>query len=378
MKFIHLSDLHIGKRVNEFPMLEDQEYILFKILHIIDEEKAEGILIAGDIYDKSVPSAEAVRLFDDFLTKLADRDLPVFIISGNHDSPERIAFGCRLLSSRKIYMSPVFEGKIEPVILSDDHGEICVYMIPFVKPAHVKRYYPDAESETYNDALKTVTGGIAVDREKRNILMAHQFITGAERCESEDISIGGLDNVDASVFDAFDYTALGHIHGPQHIRSERIRYCGTPLKYSFSEVSHRKSVTVAEFGPKGNVEIHTVPLIPKREMREIKGAYGEICALRNYKDTNTDDYLHITLTDEEDIYDAIGKLRSIYPNIMKLDYDNRRTRSNQTVSGSENTEQKTPLELFEEFYALQNNTEMSGEQRLFSSELIEKIWDGKE
>lgn len=378
MKFIHLSDLHIGKRVNEFSMLEDQEYILFKIINIIDDEKVDGVLIAGDIYDKSVPSAEAVQLFDDFLTKLADRNLSIFIISGNHDSPERIAFGGRLMSSRRVYMSPVYEGKIVPVLLSDGYGEICVYMLPFIKPAHVKRIYPEAEIETYNEAVKTVIGSISIDNQKRNILVAHQFVTGAERCESEDVSIGGLDNVDATVFEVFDYAALGHIHGLQSMQRETVRYCGTPLKYSFSEVSHKKSASIIEFGEKGNVTIRTVPLIPKRDMREIKGTYNAVTAFDNYKGTNTDDYMHITLTDEEDIPDAVGKLRSIYPNIMKLDYDNNRTRSNQTISGAENTEQKTPLKLFEEFYLLQNNKEMSEEQRVFALEMIEKIWNAKE
>jgi DNA repair protein SbcD/Mre11 len=372
MKFIHLSDLHIGKRVNEFSMLEDQEYILTKIINIIDDEKVNGVLIAGDIYDKAVPSAEAVQLFDDFLTRLASRDLSVFVISGNHDSPERIAFGCRLMSSRGVYMSPVYEGHINPVLLSDNYGEICVYMLPFIKPAHVKRVYPDAEVETYNEAVGVVIGSIDIDTSKRNILVAHQFVTGALRCESEDISIGGLDNVDADVFKVFDYTALGHVHGPQCVTCENIRYPGTPLKYSFSEASHKKSVSIIELTD--TVTIKTVPLIPKRDMREIKGSYNALTALDNYKDTNTDDYIHITLTDEEDIPDAIGKLRSIYPNIMKLDYDNCRTRSSGTVSGAENAEQKSPLRLFEEFYLLQNNNEMSSEQRIFSTGMIEKIW----
>ncbi|MHB1153156.1 MAG: exonuclease SbcCD subunit D [Eubacteriales bacterium] len=378
MKFIHLSDLHIGKRVNEFSMLEDQEYILFKIINIIDDEKVDSVLIAGDIYDKSVPSAEAVQLFDDFLTKLADRNLSVFIISGNHDSPERIAFGGRLMSSRRVFMSPVYEGEIVPVMLSDGYGEICVYMLPFIKPAHVKRIYPETEIETYNEAVKTVIGSINIDSDKRNILVAHQFVTGAERCESEDVSIGGLDNVDATVFEVFDYAALGHIHGLQSMQSETVRYSGTPLKYSFSEVSHKKSATIIEFGEKGSIAIRTVPLIPKRDMREIKGTYSAVTALDNYRDTNTDDYMHITLTDEEDIPDAVGKLRSIYPNIMKLDYDNNRTRSNQTISGAENAEQKTPLKLFEEFYLLQNNKAMSEEQREFALGMIEKIWNAKE
>lgn len=377
MKFIHLSDLHIGKRINGFSMLEDQEYILTKIINIIDDEKIHGVLMAGDIYDKSVPSGEAVQLFDDFLTKLASRSIPIFVISGNHDSAERIAFGSRLMNSRDVHMSPVFEGDIKPIECLDDFGSICVYMLPFIKPAHVKRVYPDAQINSYNDAAQVVLNNLNLDTSKRNVLIAHQFVTGAVCCDSEDISVGGLDNIDASVFEGFDYVALGHIHGPQSVTRETIRYCGTPLKYSFSEASHEKSASIVNLTVKGTVTIHTIPLSPKRDLRKIKGLYNEITALCNYKDTNIEDYIHVTLTDEEDIPDVIGKLRSIYPNIMKLDYDNHRTRANQTVSSSDQMEQKSPLSLFEEFYVLQNNQEMSTEQRTFSLELMEKIWEAR-
>ena len=374
MKLLHLSDLHLGKRVNEFSMLEDQEYILTKIINIIDEEKPEGILIAGDIYDKTIPSVEAVQLFDNFLTRIANRDIKICVSSGNHDSAERIAFGAQLMNSRGVHMSPVFRGDIEPIVLSDEFGEANIYMLPFVKPAHVRHVFPDASIESYDDAVKVVVSDMNMDPSKRNVLVAHQFITGAERSESEDISIGGLDNIDASAFFDFDYVALGHIHKPQTVGKENIRYCGTPLKYSFSEANHKKSVTVVELNEKGALCVRLLPLFPKRDMREIKGTYAEITARDNYKDTDTNDYMHITLTDEDDIPDAIGKLRSIYPNIMKIDYDNNRTRSNQSVNGADRVDEKTPLELFEEFYLLQNNVEMNEEQRTFSAELIEKIW----
>lgn len=377
MRLIHLSDLHIGKRVNEFSMIEDQEYILTKIINIIDEEKPDGIVIAGDIYDKSVPSAEAVQLFDDFLTRLAERKLPTFVISGNHDSAERLAFGSRLMNFSKVYMSPVFNGNILPMSLEDEHGSVDIYMLPFIKPAHVRKYYPDIEIESHNDAVKAAIESMNVDNSKRNVLVCHQFVTGAVRCESEELSVGGLDNVDASIFDSFDYVALGHIHGPQKILRETIRYCGTPLKYSFSEVNHKKSVTVVEIEEKGNVKVRVVPLIPKRDLRKIKGSYLEVTSRDNYINTNTDDYMHITLTDEEDVTDAIGKLRSIYPNIMKLEYDNQRTRMSNVISGTEQIEKKSPLELFEEFYEKQNNQPMSEEQRSFSLNLIEKIWEEK-
>lgn len=377
MKLIHLSDLHIGKRVNEFSMLEDQEYILTKIINIIDEEKPDAVLIAGDVYDKSVPSAEAVQLFDDFLVRLSKRNLHTFIISGNHDSSERLAFGGRLMDASDIHLSPVYNGKIEPMSLEDENGKVNFYMLPFIKPINVRRFFEDEAIESYTDAVRVAVKNMGIDQNERNVLVTHQFVTGAERSESEEISVGGSDNVDASVFDGFDYVALGHIHGPQNIGSERIRYCGTPLKYSFSEAKHKKSVTVVDLGKKGELEIRTVPLTPKHDMREIKGTYDEVTLKENYENTNTKDYMHITLTDEDDIPDAIGKLRSIYPNLMKIDYDNTRTRTSTVLDVIENIERRSPLELFAEFYKIQNGQAMSEEQLAFSKQLIESIWEGE-
>lgn len=378
MKLIHLSDLHIGKRVNEFSMLLDQEYILTKIINIIDDIKPDGIIIAGDVYDKSVPSAEAVLLFDDFIYKLAKRKLQVFVISGNHDSPERIAFGSRVFDKSGIHMSPVYNGKVLPISVKDEYGIIDIYMLPFIKPANVRRFYPDEKILSYTDAMKVaLKESIELNSNNRNVLITHQFVTGALRSESEDISVGGSDNIDVSVFDAFDYVALGHIHKPQKIGKETVRYSGTPLKYSFSEVNHEKSVTVLELLEKGNINIDTIPLIPKRDLREVKGTYLEITARSNYEKTNTEDYMHITLTDEEDIPDAIGKLRVIYPNLMKLDYDNMRTRSSDTLIESEDVEKKSPLELFSEFYEKQNNQEMHEDQQRLIEGLIESIWEDR-
>ena len=377
MKFIHLSDLHIGKRVNEFSMIEDQKYILKVILNIIDDEKPDGVLIAGDVYDKSVPSAEAVQLLDDFLCRLAERKLPTYIISGNHDSAERLSFGGRLMDMSGIHLSPVYNGKVEPFTLTDEYGKVNIYMLPFIKPVNVRRFFPDSEIESYTDAIKITVDSMNVDEKERNIIVTHQFVTGASRSESEEISVGGSDNVDASVFDAFDYVALGHIHGPQKIGRESVRYCGTPLKYSFSEANHKKSVTVVEMGEKGKIEIRTVPLVPKRDLRKIKGRYEEILLKENYEGTNTEDYIHITLTDEEDIADVMNILRIIYPNIMKLDYDNKRTRSNQAVGMAENVEKKSPLELFSEFYYDRNGQSMCEVQTAFMQNLIEEIWEGE-
>lgn len=378
MKLIHLSDLHLGKRVNEFSMLEDQQYILTEILQIIDREKPDGVMIAGDVYDKSVPSAEAVALLDDFLVRLAKRDLQVFLISGNHDSPERMAFGGRLMAQSGVHLAPVYDGKVSPITLTDEYGPVNLYLLPFLKPAHVRRCFPEREILTYTDALAAAIEAMGVDTAQRNVLVTHQFVTGAARCDSEEISVGGTDNVDVSVFEPFDYVALGHIHGPQQVGRETVRYCGTPLKYSFSEAKHQKSVTVVELGEKGAVSVRTVPLTPMRDLAELRGTYEELTFRGFYQGTSYPrDYVHITLTDEEDIPDAVSKLRIIYPNLMKLDYDNKRTRAGIVLEGAED-QQRSPLELLEEFYEKQNGQPMGEEQRTFAKSLMERIWEEDE
>lgn len=376
MKLIHLSDLHLGKRVKDFSMLEDQEYILAEILRVTAAESPDAVLIAGDVYDKSVPSAEAVELFDDFLVRLSRLDTQVFVISGNHDSPERLAFGGRLMDRSGIHLSPVYSGQVQPIPLTDRFGAVNIYMLPFLKPAHVRRFFPDSEISSYTDALRTAIGQMSVDALERSVLVTHQFVTGAERSDSEDISVGGTDNVDVSVFDPFDYVALGHIHGPQHIGREAVRYCGTPLKYSFSEAGHQKSVTVVELAEKGNVIIRTVPLTPLRDMREIRGTYMELTARSFYDSFPKDDYLHITLTDEEDKLNALDNLRTIYPNLLQLDYDNKRTRSGGvSLESVDGLQRRSPLQLFAEFYEQQNGQPMSEEQEHCIQSLIEEIWE---
>lgn len=377
MKILHLSDLHIGKRVNDFSMIADQEYILKEILKIIDDKKPDMVIIAGDVYDKSVPSAEAVQLFDDFLVSLSERELMIFIISGNHDSPERLSFGGRLMNPSGIYISPVYKKGIKPIVLEDDYGKLNIYMLPFVKPVHVRGQFPELEITSYSQAIQIAIKDMQPNPKERNILITHQFVTGAKRSESEDISVGGSDNIDGNLFKDFDYVALGHIHSPQKMLRETIRYCGTPLKYSFSEAKDKKSVTIIDFKAKDKLNIYTLPLIPKRDMREIKATYMEIMDKNFYKDTNTEDYLHITLTDEEEIPEVIGKLRAIYPNIMKLDYDNTRTRQGLVISGTSELDQKLPTELFMEFYEMQNNQPLKDEQRELIEKLVEKIWEGQ-
>lgn len=439
MKFIHLADLHIGKRVNAFPMLEDQRYILKQILTILREEQPDGgVILAGDIYDKAIPSAEAVELFDEFLTQLAALRLRVFIIAGNHDSPERIAFGNRLMDRSGIYLSPVYDGHVKcitcpditsPATLSAANAvdpnagtrpvtsasvalsaanavdlnagthsvesastsaaaSTCppadVYLLPFLKPANVRRFYPEETIESYTDAMRVAIAHMDIDPTHRNLLVTHQFVTGASRSDSEDISVGGSDNVDASVFAPFDYVALGHLHGPQQMGEEGsplIRYAGTPLKYSFSEARHHKSVTVVGIGEKKadgivDVCISTRELRPLHDMREIRGSYEELTLRANYEGTATDDYIHATLTDEIEIPDAARHLQVIYPNLMKLDYDNARTRG----QGSERLEleqleEKSPLDLFSELFEKQNHKEMTEEQARYVQAQMEKIWE---
>ena len=376
MKFLHLADLHLGKRVNGFSMLEDQAHILRQILAILDDEQPDGVLIAGDVYDKSVPSVEAVELLDDFLTELRARGVPVLLISGNHDSPERLAFGGRVMDSCGIHISPVYDGALAPVTLQDAFGPVHVWLLPFVKPAHVRRWFPDADIESYTDAMAEAVAHMDIDTAARNVLVTHQFVTGGTRSGSEELSVGGTDNVDSGVFAPFDYVALGHLHGAQHIGRETIRYAGSPLKYSFSEARQHKSVTVVTLGEKGDVQVRTVALTPLRELREIRGSYDELTARSFYEHTTyRSDYLHLILTDEQDVFDAMSRLRTIYPYLMTLDYDNARTRAAGGMSVPAETERRTPLELFEALYKRQNHQPMSEVQREYIAQLMEQIME---
>ena len=375
MKFIHLSDLHLGKRVLEFSMIEDQEYILKEILTIINNEKPDGVLIAGDVYDKSVPSEDAMCLWDSFLISLAQKKVPVFAISGNHDSAIRFADHGELVDSAGIHLSPVYDGKVKKFTMEDSFGPLNIFLLPFIKPAAVRSIYPDEEIKDYTDACHVAVEKMQVDPKERNVIVAHQFVTGAARCDSEEVVVGGIDNVDASVFDDFDYVALGHIHGKQSIGRAAVRYCGTPLKYSFSEKDHKKSVTVIDFGEKGKVDISEIPLVPRHDLREIRGTFNELTLKENYENTDRDDYIHAVLTDENDVIDAVGKLRVIYPNLMKLSYDNKRTAMQQEINEAVDVEKRSPAELFDEFYEKQNNQKMSDEQRAFVEDCIGSIWE---
>lgn len=376
---MHLADLHLGKRVNGFSMMEDQEYILNRILEIIEEEQPDGLLIAGDVYDKTIPPAEAVRRMDDFLTAVAEKHVPVFLISGNHDSAERVAFGHQLMQGSGIWISPVYDGTIRHHTLEDRWGEVNIYLVPFLRPSVVRSFFPDAEIGDYTDALGTIIEDLQLDTSKRNVVLAHQFVTAAgalpETCDSEQLSVGGLDRVDGSVFSPFDYTALGHLHGPQRVGSETIRYAGSPLKYSFSELHQKKSVTVVELRAKGETEIRQIPLQPRREMTELRGTFEEILEEARKKGEPQTDYYHMILTDETDVVDALSRLREYYPNIMLLDYDNRRTRSQKEVEQLDRVEERTPGELFAALYEQQNGQEMDSDRKEYLDGLIREIWE---
>lgn len=375
MRFLHVSDLHIGKHVNEFSLAEDQRHILAQIIGLVRTHHVDALLIAGDVYDKSSPSAEAVALFDWFLAEVAETDAACFIVAGNHDSAERIAYARTLLSSRNVFISPVFDGTLAHHTLHDEHGPVTFWLMPFCKPALVRPFYPDREIGTdYTAACLAVLEengmGPQSAQDGRNVILAHQFVTssGQETLRSDsELSLGGMDNVDVSVFDAFDYVALGHVHRPQRICRDEARYSGSPLKYSFSEARYPKSVPLVELGPKGTVKIELIPLEPLHDMREIKGPLNQLVAPETLEASSAherEDYLHVTLTDEMPPLDAMATLRTVYPNVMALDYDNARTRAAGVEGEAANiiTQRINPAELFAQFYEKQNGMPLSDDQ----------------
>jgi len=370
MKIMHLSDLHLGKKLHDFSLLPDQKFILNKIIEITDEETPDCIVIAGDVYDKSVPPAEAVALFDHFISQLSERNLPVCIISGNHDSAERIAFGSKIMQKSNIYFSPVYSGKIHPVILHDEHGEIYFYLLPFISPHSVREFFEDKKISSYEDAVSSAISAMQIDTSARNILIAHQYVTGAERCDSEEIYVGNVQNVNASVFADFDYVALGHLHSPQNIGSSRIRYSGTPLKYSFSEVEHHKSVTIAEIRKKGTEpDIKEIPLVPERDMQEVRDSFQNIMKMEK-----SDDYTRVILRDKEPIIDAVFSLRNVFPNLMTMNYENEYKPDIKNLKYKANSEAETPLELFSDFYTQMSQESLTEDQKNFLEDIIKEIW----
>lgn len=378
MKFLHTSDLHIGKRLHEKSLFEDQEYILKQIVEIAKAQRVDAVLISGDVYDKSIPQAESTILFDNFVTDLASLKIKVFMISGNHDSAQRLDFMSSLLKSQNVFFCGSFKGKLECIELSDEFGKINVYMLPFIKPSNVRVYAKDQEIKDYEDAVQYVINEANIDESERNIILSHQFITGSTTDGSEEIIVGGLDNISSNVYSQFDYVALGHIHRSQSVGRDVIRYSGTPLKYSFSEVGHKKSVTVVEILAKGNVNISFEELTPLRDMRCLKGSYEEIMKLENYQGTKLDDFIKVTLTNENDITDAILKIRTVYPNILVLEYDNKRTRAVSDFSAIATDKIESPLEMFENLYKTQFDDDLNDKQVEIMNGLIEQIWRGND
>lgn len=377
MKFAHISDLHLGKRVHQFSMMEEQKYILEQIVKIAKEEQTHGVFIAGDVYDKIYPSAEAVALFDSFLVNLVKENIKVFVISGNHDSPERIAFLGQLTKKAGVYLSPVYAGEVEKIELTDEFGKVHIYLLPFIKPVHVRHFFPEESITNYTEAMQTVVKHMDLKKEERNILVAHQFVTGAMRSDSEEISVGGLDNVDALVFADFDYVALGHIHRPQNMGMDKIRYCGTPLKYSFSESQDKKTVTIVEFREKGNWTRKEVPLYPLHDMVKIRGTFSEVINSGNFPDINPKSFLHITLLDEQDVPEAFQRLLEVYPNLMQMEYDNLRTRERKSIQVRKEMAKIAPEEIFAGLYETMNNQPLSQVQQKYLREKIEEIWKGE-
>ena len=382
MKILHLAELHLGKILQEQSLIEDQEYMLKEIIEIIKNENIEAVLISGDVYDRSVPPAEAVNLLDNFLKILIkELKIKVFIISGNHDSKDRLGFGSKIFEDEGLYIESKYNGNLRKVELEDSHGKINIYMLPFVKPIEVKDFFEDDLENNYNTAIHKIIEKEKINKDERNIIMVHQFVTAGtiepERTESEIISLGGIENVDVSNFDDFDYVAIGHVHRPQQIGRKEARYAGTMLKYSFSEINHNKSVPIIDFKEKGNIEISLKELVPLRDMREIKGPIEELLKKENYELGNVNDYIKAVITNEETIYDAIGQIRRIYPNTLKLEI-----RNSKTINGGQEQDlnlqkvkRKSELELFEDFYKSQNNVDLDEKQKEIIKDIISEVKD---
>ncbi len=367
MKLLHLGDLHLGKSLGEFDLFDDQKYILEEILEIIKSEKVDVVLIAGDVYDKSVPSENATVLLDRFLKNLSETGVQTFMISGNHDSDERLNFGSSLFTSNRIYISSVYDGTLHKHTVEDENGELDIWLMPFVKASQVRHFFPDEEIKTYDDAVRVILNKADIDKNRRNVIVAHQFVMG----KSEDPalagsegagtqSVGTIEKIGYDCFDSFDYAALGHIHSPQRVGREEVRYAGSPLKYSVSEVNNEKSVPVVTIGKKGETSVKLIPLKPLRNLRHIRGKLKALLDKKNV--TEPDDFIYATLTDDDVINDAMGIFQATYPNTVKIDYDNAHTRELEQVDISRIAENKSFSELIGDFYRLVYGCEITEEE----------------
>lgn len=372
MKVLHTADWHIGKNVNNMSMEEEQRYILDEIYKILVEESIDLLVIAGDIFDRSVPPASAVVLLDEFLTRVSQQGIKTCIISGNHDSPQRIEFASRILEKEGIFMEGTHQEKVRKIVLDDEYGPLNIYLLPFIRPS---MFTSDNGSRTYDEIFHQRLELIDLNQEERNLLVAHQFVVGATTCESEELAVGGIDMVSSLGLEAFDYVALGHLHSPQMVQKDYIRYSGTPLPYSFSEEKNENSVTILHFKEKGHLDIRLRKLSLKRRFQTIKGKYQELVSPSYYQNLQKDNYFRVILEDEDYILEVMEKLRSIYPNIMAVSYDNQRSRQNQEIKIDDKIKEKTPIEIFEQFYYLQNNQNLDDHQKRYLQRLVETIWE---
>ena len=367
VKFLHLGDLHLGKALGDFDLIQDQKYMLEQILEIIRNEAVDAVLIAGDVYDKSIPSEAATNLLDFFINELSKLNIRTYIVSGNHDSDDRLNYGSMLFESNNIFISAKFDGILHRYEIGSGENAVNVFLLPFVKASQVKHFYPDAEIETYDDAVRTVIDNAEIDTSECNVLVAHQFVAGKGEdpalSGSESVatqSVGLVEKIGYDCFDKFDYVALGHIHSPQRVGRDEVRYSGSPLKYSLSEVNNEKTVPIITIEGKEKVKIELVPLKPMRDLRHIRGELKELLDERNVK--SPEDFIYATLTDEEVINDAMGIFQQVYPNTVKIDYDNSHTREIEQVDISRIAENKTFSELIGDFYSLMYGCEITDEE----------------
>lgn len=375
MKLFHLSDLHLGRKLFDYTLSEDQEYILNEILKAVDDERPDGVIIAGDIYDKTIPSEDAVKLFDDFLSRLAEREIKTFVVSGNHDSAERVAFGGKIMNRAGIYISPVYDGHIVGIPLGEN---VRVYLMPFIREFAVRAAFPDKEINTLTDAVRTVLENTVLDNAGINILAAHQFVTGTadgsdvERGSDQSKAVGGVDNIDVNVFKDFDYVALGHIHKPQRVGRDTVRYCGSPMKYSFDETDHRKAISVVEIGGKNDIKTRVIPLMPLRDLKVLKGSFSEIMAM-----DKCGDYIKVILT-ETGGADMLASLSKKFPKIARTEFDLKETRTSDSRKGIKELGTKTPLDIIGEFFKQQNGTDMNDEQISICKDILGEIMEEEE
>ncbi len=381
MKIFHTGDWHIGKLVHQVHMTRDQREILNQFVDLIQEEKPDAIVIAGDLYDRSVPPVEAVELLDEIFSKiLIELETPILAIAGNHDSPDRLSFGNRLLKNKGLYIEGKLSSSLKPIVLQDQYGPVNFYLVPYADPATVRLMMELPQIQTHDEAMAAIVKGIhdELKKDERNIMVTHGFIIGGEdpkTSESErPLSIGGTEYVQVKHFEHFHYTVLGHLHSPQRVKWDKVRYGGSLMKYSFSEANQKKSITIVELDDSGVIQVREKSLTPPRDMRKIEGSLADLLNPQVYENTNIEDYLMVTLTDEGELLDAISKLRSVYPNILRLERSAYHYQGEgDKISAGKDHQQKTKLELFSQFYEGVTGLEFTEEKSRILGEVLEEM-----